>query len=193
MAGKSGGKSPAPLPALPEASEASGDGKLEASTAAQTTPTPTAAVAQPAAPLAGSLGYQSYGDDNFFPRLRASLDLVAWEASKAIEAGVSTMGEVAHTAQGGAPGGSAWRLTRPLQPRPEDEVSREQAESRLAERVHEMAAEASASTLDCNDKDAVCAAGGSEDGGDVERSEGVKAVDAGGVRNTSEEGENNSE
>ncbi|CAM9601266.1 unnamed protein product [Scytosiphon promiscuus] len=58
----------------------------------------SAAAAAAATPPAASIDYQSYGDARFFDRLRASLDLAAWEAQKAV-------GAAAHATQAGVQAG----------------------------------------------------------------------------------------
>lgn len=86
-------------------------------------------------------GYQSYADERFFTRLRASLDLAAWEVHKTVEGGVCAAAQAAQEANlnmhmGVHAAVSAGRT--PLVPRAEGAETGEQAALRLAERVHSM-------------------------------------------------------
>ena len=89
-----------------------------------------------------SMGYNSYDDERFFTRLRASLDLAAWEAAKAVEAGVHAAAQAAHAAHVGIQGPLLCHDAQ-LTSRRGSGVggvgeSGEEAALRLAERVHSM-------------------------------------------------------
>lgn len=86
-------------------------------------------------------GYRSYGDERFFARLRASLDYAAWEAGKAVEAGVHAAADGVHAVADNA--AASWRATVvPGNKGPTGQHSRESGEeavSRLSERIHSIA------------------------------------------------------
>lgn len=86
-------------------------------------------------------GYQSYGDERFFTRLRASLDLAAWEVHKTVEGGVCAAAHAAQEANLNVHMGVHAAVSAgqtPLVPRADGAETGEQAALRLAERVHSM-------------------------------------------------------